>query len=164
MSSNIRLSRSVDRGGDRVPPGPVADRAHLLSLVGRIAVEDRGALAELYDALSARLFKHLRRSTSDPVEATAVTNATFVEVWCLARFHAAPHTDVAAWIADIAARRTADRRWVAGRGAQADTTPDRSDAPGRRLCWVAAADSHDHHTRLVLAALLDRPIQEHVSA
>ena len=103
------------------PVEPSEGQAHLQRLVRRVADEDHNAFADLYDELSGGLLLDLEQTTEDPVHAAAISAATFVEVWALARFHATADTDVHVWVADIAARRTADRQSAAGiRQAHAD--------------------------------------------
>jgi DNA-directed RNA polymerase specialized sigma24 family protein len=131
--------------------GSGANQAHLLWLVGRIAIEDHNAFADLYDELSPDLLQELELTTADPAHAAAISAATFVEVWALARFHATPDTDVQDWIADIVARRTADRR-SEPTGDRPATTVSSSGRPW----WSAAATSHDRHTQLALRSLLVR--------
>jgi DNA-directed RNA polymerase specialized sigma24 family protein len=158
MPSTIPLPRSaVVPLSDVALPGPATGRANLICLVRRIATEDHVAFGELYDALSAPLLRELRSSTSDVVDASAIASGTFVEVWSMARFHATPDMDVYAWVSDIAARRTADRRPLAAARSHAEATTHGPDAPGRPPWLAAAADSHDRHTNLALADLLARP-------
>ena len=158
MPSSIPLPRSaVVRHRDAAPPGPATRPTNLLCLVRRIASEDHAAFAALYDALSGPLLRELRSSTSDEVDASAIASGTFVEVWSMARFHATPDTDVCAWVSDIAARRTADRRPLAAARSHARARTHGPDAPGRRPWLAAAAHSHDRQTKIALADLLARP-------
>ena len=158
MPSSIPLPRSaVLRHRDAAPLGPATGPTNLLCLVRRIASEDHAAFAALYDALSAPLLRELRSSTSDEVDASAIASGTFVEVWSMARFHATPDTDVCAWVSDIAARRTADRRPLAAARSRAGARTHGPDAPGRRPWLAAAAHSHDRQTKIALADLLARP-------
>jgi DNA-directed RNA polymerase specialized sigma24 family protein len=146
--STVPLPRhSVFPARHAAPPGVDAGPAHLLRLVRRIALEDRTAFADLYDALAARLLRQVQASTADPVQAAAITCATFVEVWMLARGHVDPDTDVYAWITDIVGRRAADRQ-PAGR----TCTQDREPWP--RPWWAAAPDLHDRQMVLSLCSLL----------
>jgi hypothetical protein len=157
MSPRIPLPRFADPL--RLPPAlPFAATepdeplgpAELLRLVRRIAAEDRAAFADLYDALSARILCELE-STNDPVRAAAITSATFVEVWALARFHIGSDTDVHAWLTDIVARRSADRRTACtDHGSQ-------NQPAGPTPWWAAAADSNDRELDLALRDLLVRP-------
>ena len=160
MSPSISTSRYTD-----APPTtnsaflgteePLTLPAHLLQLVRRIAVEDHAAFAELYDALSDRLLRELESTTTDPVRAAAITRATFVEVWALARFHIGSDTDVYAWLTDIVARRSADRLAACTDHACPDQGSD--EQPTRRPWWAASADSNDREMDLALRALLVRP-------
>ena len=104
----------------------------LISLVHQVARADRHAFACLYERLAPAVVKSLHVAVPDPVEATAITAATFVEVWLLARFHTAADTDVPAWILGIAIRR-AGERWPAeartGTGDSASAAPRPSLSP-----------------------------------
>jgi DNA-directed RNA polymerase specialized sigma24 family protein len=133
----------------RLSPAPTqrTGESPLLPLVRRIADEDTRAFADLHDAVSATILGKLQSPTRDPAEAAAIASATFVEVWSMARFHSAPGTDVDAWLANIVARRSADRDVNAGPSA------DPSDVAGHRTPCAAIVD-HDRQTLLTLAALL----------
>jgi len=139
-------------------PPAVPTPADLRGLVRRIAIHDREAFADLYDALSVQLLESVRSSVPDRRRAVAIASAVFVEVWSLARFHANPDTDVVAWLSDIAARRTADRRQVADVNTPAEIADRRPETSRRQLWWAAVADSYDRQADLALAALLVRRV------
>jgi DNA-directed RNA polymerase specialized sigma24 family protein len=90
----------------------------LASLIERMAAGDRTALRLLYGELSEPVGVQVGRMFSRDEDVHAVVDATFVEVWCLSRFHTAPDTDVPAWVNGIASRRAAERRRI--------HSPDRS--------------------------------------
>jgi len=139
MSSSTRLSMGSGKQSDE------SDRSsHLVSLVRRVADEDRAAFAELHGRLAARLTEHLRSAALTPRFAKAIVAATFVEVWWLARYHTDPQTDVFAWLTAIAQRRTEE--WKRHR------EPTRS----AQHAWIAAgAESYYRRAGLALAELLD---------
>jgi DNA-directed RNA polymerase specialized sigma24 family protein len=137
------------------PQRPV-DAAGLARLVVRIAGRDRVAFAELFDAQWRTLLAGVHHGVPDQLQAEQIATASFVEVWWLARYHTAAGTDVATWIAEIAARRTVDVL----RTILPDGAPPAVDlAPGERDTQTAAALAAVHHRRadLALATLLDRP-------
>jgi len=120
--------------------------AALLSLVRRVAVEDRAAFAELHGALCGVLTAQLRSATADHGLADAIVAGTFVEVWWLSRYHTTPDTDVLGWVAAIAVRRTEE--WARHRA------PDRST----HHAWIAAgAESYYRQADVALAEFLDQP-------
>jgi RNA polymerase sigma-70 factor (ECF subfamily) len=90
------------------PASPALHRGPT-ALVRRVADADKGAFVQLYRAFAPEVAAHLRITALDPANAAAITSATFVEVWWLARFHTAPDTDVSAWITGIASRRAGER-------------------------------------------------------
>jgi DNA-directed RNA polymerase specialized sigma24 family protein len=150
MSSIIPASRSVVTLTDRALP------SHLLSLVRRVALRDRPAFAEIYDAVSARLGADLRSAGFAPDEAIGVVSATFVEVWQMARFHSGPDVDVEVWLSAIAGRRSAERR-LARSQASARAGPS---ADATEPWWVAFADDQDRLSRITLAKLLRRSMRD----
>lgn len=109
------------------------DSRVLNTLLHRVAGTDRSALAELYRIVSADVRVQVEQILPDPGDVDAVIAATFVEVWWLARGHAASHPDVWVWIRAIAARRAGERdrnnaaagiarNVVAGSGTSGDAT------------------------------------------
>jgi DNA-directed RNA polymerase specialized sigma24 family protein len=140
--------------------GQPAGRAHsdeLIALVRHVAAADRQDFARLYQALAPVIRADLRAALPDPAESAAITSATFVEVWWLARFHTAPGTDVSAWITGIAIRRAGER--LLGGGEPVAAAGDRAPpAPRRSPCAIQA--SHDRRNDLALTVLL----HQHISA
>ena len=126
----------------------------LIALVQQVARADRRALARLHDRLAPAVAQSLRAVVPDPAEAAAITSATFVEVWLLARFHTAD-TDVPAWILGIALRR-AGERLPAGPGTG---TGDPASA-ARRPSFSPVQTMQDRRHARTLAALL----RDHVPA
>jgi DNA-directed RNA polymerase specialized sigma24 family protein len=121
--------------------------------VARVALADRSAFGRLYAMLSAQVMVDVGRVLPDPTDAVAVTRATFVEVWCLARFHAERDTDVPAWIARIAQRRATDRRSLATRS-ESGPVADTPQAISSRRWWASMNAIHDRYTARTLSELL----------
>ncbi|MFF5296242.1 hypothetical protein [Paractinoplanes globisporus] len=90
--------------------GPRGGPERLRWLVRRIAGDDRGAFAELFDRCAGPVLSGLCAQVSDPRRVAGVLAGTFVEVWWLAGCHTDPGTDVMAWIDGIVRRRVADTR------------------------------------------------------
>ena len=71
---------SVVPSGDESPGGP-ARPVTLEQLLRRAATGDETAFAELYDAVSSRLFGLVRRVVRDPAQSEDVTQEVFLEIW-----------------------------------------------------------------------------------
>ena len=138
----------VWNAGQSTTPSPHA----LNDLVQQVADADGRAFARLYQALAPAVARDLRPAMPDPADAAAVIAATFVEVWWLARFHAAAGTDVPAWVMAVARRRAWDRIGAA----PGTDTGDHSPAVARPPVISGQAVQDEHHT-LVLAGLLNHP-------
>lgn len=131
----------------------VASPADLLRLVGLVAGKDRPAFKVLYELTSPAVLAEVRSTILDPADGAAVTAATFVEVWALARYHADPDSDIYAWMVGIATRRIADR-WPAESGEPPVRGSAGSSAPRREMWWAMVAASYDRQAELSLASLL----------
>ena len=110
-----------------MPPNVLAD---LTDLVQRVAAGDRIALRLLYIALCDAVREEAGRRLTRYRDVRSVVNATFLEVWWLARFHCEPGHDVLTWVLGIAGRRAGERARSPRRG------------------------THDERTRLDLARLI----------
>jgi RNA polymerase sigma-70 factor, ECF subfamily len=127
------------------PTGPSRpDR--LVAVVGDVARANHHAFTRLYRSPAPPVAAELRAALPDPAGAAAVTSATFVEVWWMARFHTAPDTDVRARITSVAARR-------AGQRPAEDTRATGHSAASGPPDGTRAM--HDRRYELALAALLD---------
>ena len=93
-------------------PRPVSVRpptgGRLTRLVGRTAAGDREAFRRLYAGLAARTWRAAVARLGCPDAASSVTDATFVEVWYLAKSFDPTIDDGEGWIASITARRCQD--------------------------------------------------------
>jgi RNA polymerase sigma-70 factor, ECF subfamily len=92
------------------------------SLVGRLAMGDREAVAELYDRHAARvmgLAHHILRNSSD---AEDVVQEVFSQAWRTAPDYAASRGTVTGWLLMMARTRAIDR--LRSRRAQRDTAGD----------------------------------------
>ena len=99
---------SVVPSGDESPEGTTRP-VQLEALLRRAATGDESAFAELYDAVSARLFGLVRRVVRDPAQSEEVTQEVFLEIWRhSARFDPAKGAALS-WMLTIAHRKAVDR-------------------------------------------------------
>ena len=127
------------------------DSRVLDTLLHRVANADQPALAELYRMVSTDIRVQVEQTLSDPGDVDAVMAATFVEVWWLARGHAASHPDVRAWIRSIATRRACERhRANAAAGIAADVVALFGTLSGATVSRV-----QDETTTMLYASLIN---------
>ncbi|WP_454118292.1 ECF RNA polymerase sigma factor SigK [Microbacterium lacticum] len=111
--------------GVDVPEDPPA-RDHVAELLGRIAARDEGAFAQLYDALSPRVFGLILRVLVNRAHSEEVLLEVFLEIWQSAGSFAPNKGQGRTWVMTIAHRRAVDRV----RSAQSST--DRDERAGLR--------------------------------
>ena len=92
----------------------------LTPIMSRIAEGDRGALRELYEATSAKLFGVCLRILSDREEAEDVLQEVYVTVWRRADRFDAARASVITWTSTIARNRAIDRLRARGPLAKAE--------------------------------------------
>ena len=80
-----------------------------VSLLGRIAARDEGALAEFYDRHSRIAYSIAMRILRSPSDAEEVLQETFMRVWSRADTHNAVLGSPAAWLVRVARNRAIDR-------------------------------------------------------
>ncbi|GAA2574525.1 hypothetical protein GCM10010435_57630 [Winogradskya consettensis] len=102
----------------------LSDQSLHQSLVSRIAAGDPAALRMLYGALCEAAYREIQRVLSHPHDVEAVVQATFVEVWWLARYHT-QNDDIPAWVTAVAAHRAAERHRVVTSGAHLEEEDNR---------------------------------------
>lgn len=78
-------------------------------LIGRIALRDRKAFAELYDRSAAKLFGICLRILKDRGEAEEALQEVYVKIWQRADRYVAGDTDPMSWLAAIARNQSIDR-------------------------------------------------------
>lgn len=84
------------------------DDATLAALLGRVALQDRAALRQLYDATEGRLLAIVVRMLDDRGAAEDVVQETFVTVWTRAAQFPTLRTSPLAWLTTIARHRAID--------------------------------------------------------
>lgn len=98
---------SVVPSGDSSPEGPA--RIDLERLLRRSAAGDEEAFAQLYDAVSSRLYGLVRRVVRDPAQSEEVAQEVFLDIWRhSARFDPARGSALS-WMLTIAHRKAVDR-------------------------------------------------------
>ena len=98
---------SVVPSGDSSPEGPA--RIDLARLLRRSAAGDEDAFAQLYDAVSSRLYGLVRRVVRDPAQSEEVAQEVFLDIWRhSARFDPARGSALS-WMLTIAHRKAVDR-------------------------------------------------------
>lgn len=137
----------------------MADDATLDRLLARVALHDRGALRELYQAAAGRLLAVAQRLLGDRGSAEDVVQDTFVTVWTRAAHFPTLRTSPMAWLTSIARNRAIDvlrrRRpetplhWQDAEGRE--HAHDIADASGTPLDQLLA-----RHADGALGACLDR--------
>ncbi len=91
--------------GDRVR----SDRQNIEDLIGRVALKDRRAFAELYSATSAKLHGVALRVLNEQAEAEDCTQEVFVRIWHAAGRYQANGLSPMTWLITIARNRAIDR-------------------------------------------------------
>jgi RNA polymerase sigma-70 factor (ECF subfamily) len=114
------------------------DTADHADLLARVALQDRRALRDLYDATAARLFAIALRMLRDRAAAEDVIQDAFLTIWSRAPQFPTLHTHPLAWMTTIVRNRAIDslrRRRdddEAGDGC-VDDAPDDAPGPFERL-------------------------------
>jgi RNA polymerase sigma-70 factor (ECF subfamily) len=120
----------------------------LSQLMSRIADGDRGALRQLYDATSAKLFGVALRILSDREETEDVLQEVYVTIWRRADRFDAGRASVMAWISTITRNRAIDRLRARGPLARAEPVEDLEIADETAKGAEALLQSADEAARL----------------
>lgn len=96
----------------------------LAQLMSRVAGGDRGALRQLYDCTSAKLFGVCLRILSDREESEDVLQEVYVTIWRRADRFDAGRASVMTWVSTIARNRSIDRLRSRGMMAYAEPIED----------------------------------------
>lgn len=125
------MLRDMVIDGVDVPEDGSVPADHVAELLQCVARGDQSAFAELYDAMSARVFGLIVRVLVDRSQSEEVMQEVFLEVWQSASRFVPNRGQGRSWILTIAHRRSVDRV----RSAQAST--DRDLRTGLRDLGVA---------------------------
>lgn len=102
-------------------PGPDDQADDFAAWLGRSARGDEGAFAELYDALSRRLYGLVLRVVRDPSQSEEVTQEAFLEIWRTASRFDPARGSALGWMMTIAHRKAVDRVRSAEASSRRDT-------------------------------------------
>ena len=98
---------SVVPSGDSSPEGPA--RIDLDRLLRRSAAGDEDAFAQLYDAVSSRLYGLVRRVVRDPAQSEEVAQEVFLDIWRHSARFDPTRGSALSWMLTIAHRKAVDR-------------------------------------------------------
>lgn len=99
---------------------PSSGTADLAGCLKRASQGDEAAFAQIYDAMSARIYGLILRVLRDPSQAEEVTQECFFEIWRTAARYVPDKGTPSGWMLTIAHRRAVDRV----RAAEASTRRD----------------------------------------
>jgi RNA polymerase sigma-70 factor, ECF subfamily len=99
---DVHSRRSVGREGD------LATDRDIAALIGRVALRDRPAFAELYSHVSPKLFSVCLRILKDRGEAEDALQDVFVKIWQRADRFAATGTSPVGWLVAVARYHSID--------------------------------------------------------
>jgi RNA polymerase sigma-70 factor (ECF subfamily) len=105
------------------PPGPRT----LEQLLGRVALGDQAAFAELYDRVAPTVSGLVRSVVRDQAQSEEVTQEVLVEMWRTAPRFDRKLGSARAWVAALAHNRAVDRVRSAQRAAERDDNAARRD-------------------------------------
>ncbi|WP_338241183.1 sigma-70 family RNA polymerase sigma factor [Aurantiacibacter hainanensis] len=96
---------------------PAADRARALlkANISRLAAGDRGALRDIYQATSAKLFGICLRILGDEREAEDALQDVYLDLWKRADRYDASRASPISWLATMARNRAIDRLRAGGK-------------------------------------------------
>jgi RNA polymerase sigma-70 factor (ECF subfamily) len=114
----------------------MTDEAALHHMLGRIALQDRAALRELYDAVAGRLLAVATRLLDDRTAAEDVVQDAFVTVWTRASQFPTLRTSPLAWLTSITRNRAIDML----RRRRPETPLQWTDAEGEERTHDVAAE------------------------
>lgn len=120
---------------------PAIAQDPLAELMPRIASGDRGALRQLYQSTSAKLFGVCLRILSDREESEDVLQEVYLTIWRRADRFEASRASVMTWISTIARNRAIDRLRARGPLAHAEPVDELEieDAAPRAEALLEAA-------------------------
>lgn len=138
----------------------MTDAPAIAALILRVALRDRRAFAQLYDATAAKLFGTCLRILRNRAEAEEALQEVFVKIWLRADRFTVTGQSPMAWLVAIARHQAIDRLRARREAAALDegALAVRDPAPGPEARAVAAGE------RLRLAGCLDALPQDRAQA
>jgi RNA polymerase sigma-70 factor (ECF subfamily) len=130
----------------------IADIDHLLS---RVALGDRTAFSELYDATSAKLYGVALRVLNNPASADEVLQESYMKVWRYADRYASNGMSPMTWLITIARNTAIDRLRATRATEDIAASEARLAAPGPTPEQSAIAGSETERILACLATLPD---------
>lgn len=118
------------------------DLAEIETMIGRVALGDRGAFQSLYNATSAKLFGVSLRILGDRAEAEDAIQEIYVKIWRAASAYQVNGLSPMTWLITIARNHSIDRlrarRAMTGGMDEVAALPD--PAPGPEAMAVASSE------------------------
>lgn len=131
----------------------------LVDLLRRCGRADEGAFAQLYDAVSSRVYGLAVRVVRDPAQAEEVTQECFLEIWRQAGRFDPDKGSPLSWLLTITHRKAVDRVRSAEAATRRDTSYHQQNQPVAHDATAEAAQAsiEAHRVRQALASLT--PVQ-----
>jgi len=123
-----------------VPLAPTTADADL-GLLGRIAVRDESALADLYDRHSRLAYSVIMRILRSPSDAEDVLQETFVRIWSRADTYDARLGSPTAWLTRIARNRAIDR--LRAKRVRRDISVEQGTGPDGEAARLPEPETHE---------------------
>ncbi|GAA1880001.1 ECF RNA polymerase sigma factor SigK [Lapillicoccus jejuensis] len=121
MDSMAELHAVPSDPSEGTAPGPDTQADDFAAWLDRSGLGDEGAFAELYDALSRRLYGLVLRVVRDPAQSEEVTQEAFLEIWRTASRFDRTRGSALGWMMTIAHRKAVDRVRSAEAASRRDT-------------------------------------------
>ena len=147
--------RAVPSSDDSQEGAAPAER--YAALLRQAAVGDENAFAQLYDAVSSRLYGLVVRVIRDPAQSEEVTQEALLEIWKTASRFDQDRGSALGWMMTIAHRKAVDRVRSAEASSRRDTTYHEStqDVDYDSTAEAAQASLEAERVRRALATLTD---------
>ncbi len=147
--------RAVPSGDDSLEGAAPAER--YAALLRQASLGDEGAFAQLYDAVSSRLYGLVVRVIRDPAQSEEVTQEALLEIWKTASRFDQDRGSALGWMMTIAHRKAVDRVRSAEASSRRDTTYHEStqDVDYDSTAEAAQASLDAERVRRALATLTD---------
>ena len=147
--------RAVPSSDDSLEGAAPAER--YAALLRQAAVGDENAFAQLYDAVSSRLYGLVVRVIRDPAQSEEVTQEALLEIWKTASRFDQDRGSALGWMMTIAHRKAVDRVRSAEASSRRDTTYHEStqDVDYDSTAEAAQASLEAERVRRALATLTD---------